>query len=1035
MNRHKETRTSQNQYLFNFASKSKLQNLPIYNILYFVGFIYWKRRIILKILRIVTMELCEAMNTEEVNDSDNKPKLEDNFGGFDIDDGLLIVLENKKKSVEVELNKVNDEPMEVDKVSESPLLVNNNNVNQKNKPKLNLLSPESSGTKYERSANKRLKKENSRNGPSENLETSNLQLGLELTTPTFNLTSTPKNRKSIGRKANVDISDPIYRLPFEFGWKRELVYRTIGETAANKSNRSGDVYYYSPSNKKLRSLREIQEHLDTIDNSSLTIESFTFLKQPLGLNDRSKEIIRDANTKFSKEDSFVSVSMKSKKTKTPLRQSHDHEFSDDENNKSSSKMKILFKNVKGSRAKTKKEKETVNTSLSTPEYIDEDWQAIQSSVTSSPLKINDTEPKNSIINKRRLSVSDGEVIMQAPCGLRCPNSDEPATLMCAQCLVYYHPACVHLNPNLKIVGYVCINCRSSVNQKYKRSQPSHTIIVGASEPEKLRIEPIRIRQVQQTTNSPNFFIDRTPKFEESSHESIDINSTENNSKTNTVICQGASYKTAMVDDSFQQQYVYEMKQTRGPSLMTCVVQEPKFLDENSEINGTLTEPSHPMASMQSFNYMVNAMRHVFKHLKTHELLSASRVCTAWNIIAMNRLLWQNVRLKNSMVYDWEKFVNTIDNLGTISLDTRRMLIPTKTDDFESFWLKFSASIKKAKKLRVIELYRCPTHVVEDAIYALPQLAVLNSTSIKNPHLIKEAKNSVEFMALSLKYLGQMTNLTEIRLKGLSGIKLTTISSMENLVNLKTLSLTSIKQFPKDICKSLDSVSTSLEFLEIGDCDCMPHDFATSLRKFINLRSLRLENCCGRWDTYAQSVFSAIRSLEKLNILELINIEFSNCVEDELEKCDGIRGLLIIPAYVSQSATTNCHLIDCLKKLSGTLTHLVWGLTHELLRVTDLFITQYQQNQHTIGYNLELSHTKETSNNIPILRTRKMRQKPGELILEKDKEKDKQDNVDILSVPALETLLENMMIGAKTKVIKVPFSATTRVYLAEQFSDL
>lgn len=98
---------------------------------------------------------------------------------------------------------------------------------------------------------------------------------------------------------------------------------------------------------------------------------------------------------------------------------------------------------------------------------------------------------------------------------------------------------------------------------------------------------------------------------------------------------------------------------------------------------------------------------------------------------------------------------------------------------------------------------------------------------------------------------------------------------------------------------MDSISTSLEFLEIGDCDCIPHDFATSLRRFINLRSLRLENCCGRWDTYAQSIFSAIRSLEKLNILELINIEFSNSVEDELEKCDGIRGLLIIPAYVSQ----------------------------------------------------------------------------------------------------------------------------------------
>lgn len=51
--------------------------------------------------------------------------------------------------------------------------------------------------------------------------------------------------------------------------------------------------------------------------------------------------------------------------------------------------------------------------------------------------------------------------MQAPCGIRCPDSDEPATLMCAQCLVYYHPACVNLNANLKIVGYVCVvsNCK------------------------------------------------------------------------------------------------------------------------------------------------------------------------------------------------------------------------------------------------------------------------------------------------------------------------------------------------------------------------------------------------------------------------------------------------------------------------------------------------------------------------------------------------------------------------------------------------
>lgn len=56
------------------------------------------------------------------------------------------------------------------------------------------------------------------------------------------------------------------------------------------------------------------------------------------------------------------------------------------------------------------------------------------------------------------------------------------------------------------------------------------------------------------------------------------------------------------------------------------------------MNGSLREIATPFASMQSFNYMVKALRHVFKYLKTHELLSASRVCTAWHIIAMNKFL-------------------------------------------------------------------------------------------------------------------------------------------------------------------------------------------------------------------------------------------------------------------------------------------------------------------------------------------------------------------------------------------------------------
>lgn len=80
------------------------------------------------------------------------------------------------------------------------------------------------------------------------------------------------------------------------------MYRTTGDFITNnRSNRNGDVYYYSPNNRKFRSLREIQEQLNlSLDDNFLTIDSFTFLKQPIGINDRSKEIIRDANTKLPK---------------------------------------------------------------------------------------------------------------------------------------------------------------------------------------------------------------------------------------------------------------------------------------------------------------------------------------------------------------------------------------------------------------------------------------------------------------------------------------------------------------------------------------------------------------------------------------------------------------------------------------------------------------------------------------------------------------------------------------------------------------
>lgn len=109
-------------------------------------------------------------------------------------------------------------------------------------------------------------------------------------------------------RSTTDLTDPKFFKPFEFGWKRELVWRG---TYDESRGRMGDIYYYTPQGKKVRSRREVVENLT---NKELTIDNFTFFKEPLGLNDPEKEIVRDAKSGKGLDTSLVKqVGMKSLK--------------------------------------------------------------------------------------------------------------------------------------------------------------------------------------------------------------------------------------------------------------------------------------------------------------------------------------------------------------------------------------------------------------------------------------------------------------------------------------------------------------------------------------------------------------------------------------------------------------------------------------------------------------------------------------------------------------------------------------------------
>lgn len=83
----------------------------------------------------------------------------------------------------------------------------------------------------------------------------------------------------------------------------------------------------------------------------------------------------------------------------------------------------------------------------------------------------------------------------------------------------------------------------------------------------------------------------------------------------------------------------------------------------------------------------------------------------------------------------------------------------------------------------------------------------------------------------------------------------------------------------------------------------------------------------------------MKTMPHLEQLELVNFDIKMGFDKALGACTNIKKLLIIPTYISQSATTNHMVLGGVLRLQPYLTHFVWGVTLELLRVTELFVDQ------------------------------------------------------------------------------------------------
>ncbi|XP_052126962.1 uncharacterized protein LOC113206300 isoform X5 [Frankliniella occidentalis] len=458
-----------------------------------------------------------------------------------------------------------------------------------------------------------------------------------------------------------------------------------------------------------------------------------------------------------------------------------------------------------------------------------------------------------------------------------------------------------------------------------------------------------------------------------------------------------------------------------------------------------------------------ALFHVMGYLKVQELLRASRVCRMWRDLSLHPNLWHTVRMKNSQVTDWDGFADAISARGTRVLDLRKMLAPGSPEDISHMWSEFNRVIGQADSLQRVELSRCPASVFEQLATSCPQLRVINAIAIKSEEVDLEPIRNVPL-------------LEELRLKSNSGMSIT--ASLDPLLScrLKHLSITSVKNLGSCNIEIISQLK-NLESLELGDCVQICDDFGPShLSKLTKLQRLRLEN--GKVPGCPViSIMESISQLPALRQLEIINFDVKPGFDKALGMCKQLRRLLIIPTYITTSASTN-HIVLCsLPLLEESLEYLVWGLTQELTRVTDLFMDQcearkgvqgsgklnafagecipvvnpVQKDKQKKSENGETQEDKEAGDKMDVDEEKKETQE-GEEKSQKDTDNasnsDAEDveslardfrtissidqpetsavpPVKILPIPKLHKLLNLLLPNTRVKILKVPFTSTWR----------
>lgn len=830
--------------------------------------------------------------------------------------------------------------------------------------------------------------------------------------------------------APVTTQDDAFRLPFKYGWKRELVYRAHLD---GNSKDKGEVYYITPAGKKLRTRNDIVMAL----HDGLTMDNFTFMKDPVG-GSPDEEIIRSAKSYGAAPRR--SIGSASAPAADPITDNTlGKRIPKPKMPKGASPPPPSFSRTSLGQSRTPPSSRS--NSQTSPKMVASAGAPRAPAISGAVVKSNENSFTAAKSSKLKNKIET--------CTIQClPAMGMIPQLQCTSCLCMYHPECVDAT-TAEILARR-FTCKICLEEQMAVSELEDGIALNKSAMNTVTSALLLPIQALNNGNSASpSVVDKqkkptppqqppktgpgTPKAGPKEPPPQDVIVVGNHQFIVVPKGKMAAAKTKKQNKQpLQQQQTQQIstqqslqpippeearKPTTGGSKSSASQNNRNFVAADVAAirsDSTAVPRSSSIASGADQNWLFasnffsnvsngyDILQQTFQYLKVQELLRASCVCRMWNHVANHPRLWKTVRMKNSHVNDWSGLANTLRRNGTKHLDLRKMLISGNSDEM---WQSFTANIANVENLERIDLCRCSSSVVGHLLKSNPNLKIINALAIKN--------DPVDFSNFENGHY-----LQELRLKSSTAVSIENdLTPLRFLNNLRHLSLTSILKLGSTSIKALGDLK-NLETLELGECTEIGQNFAELLPNLAKLQRLRIEKGQENFNMFA--ILDGLAKLPNLKQLELINCDVKVGFDKHINKCHNIRKLLLIPTYVSQSAATNHMVLSGVAKLKDTLEMFIWTVTVELLRVTELYIDQCDTKNR--------DEKNSPGESIPILKP-----VPGvdEISMASNANpSDMPAQVEIVPLVTVNNILDRSLPKTKLKILKIPFASTWKQGMIE-----